>query len=236
MISRDDLTAAVEAGIMTDDQVSRLSALAARRSGSAIPPTSHDEPFRLFRGFRDFFIAIGLALLAVGLGGSVILFFNVDAITGRAGDAGQAALAALVLAGVAWLFGELVTRRLRLPLSSIVIVAAFAICAGVAGFFAVQAFNPGLDIEVALMAGAICAVAGTFLFYMRFGLPFALLPLAAAAVIFLFAMVESIAPGLVEDNLAILAGIAGLCVFAAAMTYDMSDPQRLSRRSECAFW
>jgi hypothetical protein len=78
------------------------------------------------------------------------------------------------------------------------------------------------------------AAAGAF--YWRFKLPFALLPMAVSLVVaglgvasFLFPRAPAIAD-------TIFSLVSGLAVFAAAMSFDISDRERLTRRADCAFW
>lgn len=68
---------------------------------------------------------------------------------------------------------------------------------------------------------------------MRFRLPFALLPLAGSLVMAITAATREIA-GPAAQPTALL--VCGLAVFAAAMSFDMSDRERLTRRADCAFW
>ena len=69
MIERDDLRAAVSAGIVTEAQAASLSSLAHSRSGARENLAPGDEPFELFKGFNEIFIVIGLVILAVGWAG-----------------------------------------------------------------------------------------------------------------------------------------------------------------------
>ncbi|MDA1097756.1 MAG: hypothetical protein O2967_02135 [Proteobacteria bacterium] len=67
-----DLDIAAADGIISRDQAVRLRELSLRSSGvdgSSIDfsQDTRDEPFRLMRGFRDVFIAIGVAIFAIGL-------------------------------------------------------------------------------------------------------------------------------------------------------------------------
>jgi hypothetical protein len=75
------------------------------------------------------------------------------------------------------------------------------------------------------------------LYYARFGLPFAWLPLGyclaqavVTALTYGFGW-EATAPLLSTLSLGL-----GLLLFAVAMRFDASDPERLTRRSDCGFW
>lgn len=243
MLTDDDLKAAIAEGILTEDQAARLMAFTRQRQGGEAAYASRDEPFRLFRGFRDFFLAIGLVVLAVGLVGAVVTFFG-DPMPGS-GDAATATLVRLTgptaaLAAFAWLMAEWVTARLRLPLASIVIVICFCAAAAwlgaqLAAISGDEMRHIGDDWQVQVSAGILALVAA-ILFYLRFRLPFVLLPLAAAAVGTVIALVAAWDESWLDDNLRIVTAVAGLAVFAAAMRHDLSDPNRITRRAECAFW
>ena len=58
-VSRDDLRAAVAAGHLSAAQAASVLALAQARAGVRLP---EDEPFELFRGFAEIFVAVGLGV------------------------------------------------------------------------------------------------------------------------------------------------------------------------------
>ncbi len=68
MMDRDDLRAAVGAGIVTEAQAASLASLADSRRGARTDLAVGDEPFELFKGFNEVFIVVGLLILAMGLG------------------------------------------------------------------------------------------------------------------------------------------------------------------------
>ncbi len=241
MLDREDLDTAVRQGVISDDQCARILAISRQRHGGMADYASPDEPFRLFRGFRDFFLAIGLAILAIGMGASTLVTLAGDAFTGGAQDIGWSGAAGFAaLAAIGWLFGELVTRRLRLPLSSMVVALAFCGAVGVSVLFAAAWLAPPqerlLDIGQPVIFAALAAVAGAAAFYWRFRLPFVLLLLAGAAALAVYTMARLAAPGFAETYADLVLSLLGLSVFVGAMAYDLSDPPRLTRRSECAFW
>ena len=85
-------------------------------------------------------------------------------------------------------------------------------------------------------ARALVGAAAAGAFYWRFKLPFALLPLAASLVVAAIGVASFIVPqaAAVSDTVVLL--LCGLGVFAAAMSFDISDRERLTRRADCAFW
>jgi MFS family permease len=253
MIKNSDLDAAVHEGIISQDQATQLRDLAKRLSttGEELLDFSHnmrDEPFRLMRGFRDIFIAIGLAIFAFGLT-SVAQAVTIDTsllLSSFSGDAGDrlqllGATIILVIAGI--LLSEWITRKQRLPLSSLVMSLAFAFWS--AAFFTAIAVNllPGEFADLlqgpvlALWVSLFGAIVGLVLFYWRYRLPFTLLPLAASAVALAFVFTKSFMGDAWSDDYGrILIGILGLGVFAAAMFFDIKDRLRVTRFAECGFW
>ncbi|MBT8423810.1 MAG: hypothetical protein KJO67_02450, partial [Silicimonas sp.] len=66
MIERDDLRAAVAAGVVTEAQAARLTAMSEERRGIRAIMGPSDEPFELFRGLNEIFIVVGLTILYFG--------------------------------------------------------------------------------------------------------------------------------------------------------------------------
>jgi hypothetical protein len=236
MLHDEDLDAAVAAGIVTQAQLDALRAFAIRRQPRSAVERADDERFRFLRGFNDVFFAVGIAL--VGVGSSLF--------------AGSGMVGNLVAALVMWILAELVVRRMRLVLPGIVLACFFV-------FFVFRAVEldwtwlaltgsslitgrsmwwlvggPSGPAAVAL-AALLCALAA-LAFYFRFRLPFALLLIAGSLVVVAVAAFEHIWPGSIAHSHALVLLPCGVAVFAVAMAYDFSDPDRVTRRSDCAFW
>lgn len=94
-------------------------------------------------------------------------------------------------------------------------------------------FGTGLIAPTAFAVKALVAGAAAAMFYARFRLPFALLPVAGSLVVAIVAMTWEIG-GASMQSLVLLA--CGLGVFAAAKGFDVSDRERTTRRADCAFW
>ena len=65
-LNRDDLRAAVGAGMITEAQAASLTALAQDRAGTRSTLGPQEEPFELFKGFNEIFIVVGLSILYLG--------------------------------------------------------------------------------------------------------------------------------------------------------------------------
>ncbi len=239
MVKDADLDDAVSQGIVTPAQAAALSEVARQRERERAIALGHEERFRFLKGFNDVFFAIGVVLFLLGLA-----WFMPPGTTGT-----------VLMAAVVWGLAEVLVGRLRLVLPGILLAIAF-----VALVFAASVQTPaeswlGLDIRwrwpttlsilqgleyypggpLVFAARALVPAAAAAAFYLRFKLPFALLPLAASLVI----AALGVASFLFEDAAVSVTAVflvCGLAVFAAAMSFDASDRERLTRRADCAFW
>lgn len=261
MLNSSDLDAAVMEGIISRDQADRLVDFARRTANPnddalEFSQDTRDEPFRLLRGFRDFFIAVGIVIFAVGATSLAIGFLGVyNAVEGfvigsdnqaiglvATEFAVRAVLNCLGLVLVAVALAEWITRYLRLPLASLVISIVFSLWTGallvalMTFVFPDVALRPGL-LSDAWVVAYFGAILGMLAFYWRYRLPFALLPLAVAAVGLLSMIIQAaIGEQQSEEHTRFIVGGLGFLVFLAAMWFDLSDRLRVKRYSECAFW
>jgi hypothetical protein len=95
-------------------------------------------------------------------------------------------------------------------------------------------YYPGGPLVFA--ARALAPAAGAGLFYRRFKLPFALLPAAVSLVVAGLGVASFLFPRAPAVGDTIFSLVSGLGVFAAAMSFDASDRERVTRRADCAFW
>ncbi|MBN2972435.1 hypothetical protein JW805_10445 [Roseomonas aeriglobus] len=233
MYSEQDLLNAVQAGAITPEAAAALrNHVAAVRA----TPTVDEEHFRLLTGFNDIFVAIASALLlaAVGwIGGTV-----------------WSPLGGAAIAVAAWGLAEYFTRQRRMALPSILLLLAFV--GGVAGTLAGVIAENGETLEPWLQSfsseqaqyaivGSIAAViaaltaGAAWLHWRRFMVPITVAAGAVAVVAVAMALVLGLIPG-AKDAVFPLVFVAGLGMFAFAMRWDMSDRERLTRRSDVAFW
>lgn len=225
MIRDEHIDAAVAQGIITSDQARRLRALAEgptllREELTADPD---DERFRLIGGFNDVFVTIGVGLLVAAL------FALASVLEFRIGFAALAMIAA-------WALSEVFSRRMRLALPSIALAVMFAGAGSFLGVYAGQILA-GLSDDVLgtafpIFAGIGAAVAA-FVHVRRFHVP---VDWAIVALGLSYAGAHAIllaAPGF---SPALLYSLIGALIFAAAIRVDASDRERLTRRSDIAFW
>jgi hypothetical protein len=226
------LREAVARGIITDDQALALDRLA-REGGTAPDEPRDDERLRFVTGFADIFVTLGLVLF---LGAAT--YFGYEHLGAVAGNA--------LVAVLAWGLSEFFTRRRRMALPSIVLLLAFAH----AGFSALAAAlgvtgdgMPWPDLvgprpfqALPLAGAALGAVLLVAAHYRRFAVPITVAAGAAATAGLAYALILATAPAFARSALAGLLFAAGLAVFALAMRFDLADPNRLTRRTDIAFW
>lgn len=218
MYSESDIDDAVKAGAVTPEAASALrDHVAARRAA----PAADEEHFRLITGFNDIFV-VAAAVLVLGAIGWIGTKFH-----GALGGAGV---------GLAsWALAEYFTRRRRMALPSIFLLLSFA--GGVFWCTArllSDAVGPEL-FEEALAPAALTAALAAGLHWWRFRVPVTVAAGAAALVGTLFGVIVR----WVDDPMSVILPVmfvAGLCIFAFAMRWDLSDTARTTRRSDVAFW
>jgi hypothetical protein len=196
--------------------------------------TLRDERFVFMRSFNEFFIALGVVLLGIGLW------------TASRGDTHLATAVAWAFPVIVWGLAEYLTVQKRYVLPSIVLAVLFALSvvflvgrypnflplgADKAVLPALSGFI-GSDNFSACLAMLIAAIA----FYARFRLPFALLLIVGSAIPIVLMIVNRVVGIQDQGVITIALLIVGLIVFAVALSFDMSDRERLTRRSDCAFW
>lgn len=217
MYSESDIDAAIAAGVLPREVATGFrNHVAAMRATPAVD----EEHFRLITGFNDIFVSIAIVLLLVALSGL--------------GSAIATPLSGILVAAAAWALALFFTARRRMALPSILLLLAFV--GGVANaMFA--AMPPASDRMEALMAAVIAAASGgaAWLHWRHFHVPITVAAGAAAMVGLVMALIIAAIPN-AEQAIWPLLLLAGLIVFAFAMHWDLSDPQRTTRRADVAFW
>ncbi|MCW3796754.1 hypothetical protein OMW55_02895 [Sphingomonas sp. BN140010] len=242
MYSQTDIDEAVAAGAISADSATALRAHIDRQRTL---PAVDEEQFRLITGFNDIFVSIAAAILlfAVGwIGQSIGQAANLT-VEGN----GPSPLAPALVAGTAWGLALFFTAKRRMALPSILLLLAFVGgVVGTAGFLQAivlggAQFDDGRGHVVGGIVAAISAAVGAaaaYLHWRRFRVPITVAAGAASA--------AGIVAGLVlagmgegpqtRDVLLALVLAMGVGVFLFAMRWDASDPQRVTRRSDVAFW
>lgn len=233
MLRNEDLDAAVKSGVITAEQAATL-----RRQAAEGVPVDMDETEtpRIARGFNDVMLALGTAIITLAL----MSQWGLPGV--------RVAPIVYVTMAVLWLISELLDVRRKAVLPGIVAAIGITLAASYVGVAIgtrlgdVPSDTASLrelfrwPVKTVMWTAASVAIANA-VYYARFRLPFALLPLALGigiagvqAVILLFGW---------ERTAAIphILGLAfGVLLFVAAMWYDTSDPLRRTRNSDCGFW
>jgi len=234
MLTRNDLDEAVRGGIITAAQAESLAALPGKRHDARQAMTLRDERFVFMRSFNEFFIALGVVLLGVGLW------------TASRGDSQVATAMAWAFPIIVWGLAEYLTAQRRYVLPSIVLAVLFVVSVVLlAGRFPETLPASGSGHHISWLPSFMhadsftgCAVTllAAIAFYVRFRLPFSLLMIVASAIPLVLMSTERLIGLPDEGSVTIALLILGLIVFAIALRFDMSDRERLTRRSDCAFW
>lgn len=239
MIIQDDLDAAVAQGIIDQAQAVRITHLARLRldtqakaqprlgesitAEAGLPVDPDDERFRLIGGFNDVFVGIGVGLLA-------------GALLGLSRVVGLGDVFSVVALLSAWGLSEVFARRMRLALPSILLAAMF--CAATA--LLIAQLTADRQLPSFLYGGWLPAAAAfsmaALLHHWRFRVPIDVALATCGAIGVLMTFISAVAPAFAQDYLNLILLACGLGVFALALRLDMRDPQRLTRRSDAAFW
>ncbi len=240
MYSQNDLDEAVASGAITAQSANALRAFIDQQRET---PAVDEEQFRLITGFNDIFVSIAAAIMlfAVGfigqkIGQSLGLIIEAD---------GPSPIAPLFVAATAWGLALFFTAKRRMALPSILLLLAFiGGTLAFAGFSLVLAFGPdnleNNERAAALIGSAAAAIAagGAYVHWRRFRVPITVAAGAAAVAAIAVGLLAS-ALGDIPNLQQIILGfilLLGVGMFLFAMRWDSSDPARVTRRSDVAFW
>jgi hypothetical protein len=237
MIARETLAKGVERGIITAEQAERLRGLEYGGEPPELPASPDDEQLRFISGFSDIFVTIGLAMFLGAIG-----YFG----SRSGGPLGMW----ITIAAAAWLLAEFFTRLRRMALPSIVLLVVFvaAVFLGAntflgaearaslhpqaaAGMFGLAGYDP-----TTVAAAAFVTVLATALHYWRFQVPITIAAGCCALTGTVAGLIYGLAPELPPVAYNVVVFACGLAVFALAMRFDIADPERLTRRTDIAFW
>lgn len=243
MYSQNDLDEAVAAGAMSPEAATALRSFVDQRRAA---PSVDEEHFRLITGFNDIFVSIAAAILLFAMGWiGQSIGQNLGFVVAE-GD-GPSPLAPALVAATAWGLALFFTARRRMALPSILLLLAF-----VGGVVAATGLLLVLGIGenrfegdepqwlgglVGALAGASGAI-GAFLHWKRFRVPITVAAGAASVAGILVAIIAAAVGDTpwTGDILLVAVLALGIAVFLYAMRWDSSDPARITRRSDVAFW
>lgn len=217
MYSQSEIQSAIDAGVISAETVESLETYI---SSVRNAPVQDEEHFRLITGFNDIFVGIAAIIMLFAAGGI--------------GKAIDNTLAGLFVAATAWGLAEFFTRKRRMAFPSIILLLAF-----VGGIFvAILTTNTENNDSISSIAlpGIVTAIAAA-LHWLRFKVPITVAAGAAAIAGTVISIIMIVFGDDLDQNIILsLVLIAGLCIFAFAMGWDISDKSRDTRRSDVAFW
>jgi hypothetical protein len=202
-----------------------------------------EEQFRLLTGFNDIFVAIAIGILLWAIGAAAV---------GAAPVArSQPIIAGIAVGAAAWALAEYFTRRRRMALPSVELLAIFVGAAYAAAFGVLALLVPqvgsfgapvpregasevgaGAALLVLLMpTGA--AIAAAWAHWRRFRVP---ITLAAGFAVLILPLMAFFGGVFGPAGALVAAFVGGVAVFLLAMRIDASDRARLTRRTDMAFW
>ena len=212
----DQITKALEAGIITDAQAEAMRAKAGV-ADKDLSQIGNEDEMRFLRSFSDVFIAIGVGIFAAGL----------SVFAGLMGGGTSFLLAAAVM----WLMAEFFGRKKRAHLPTLITALAFLIFTQRGVQVVLGDMGLGGDIKAALIT-----LGAMLLFYWRIRLPFCIALIALAGLYLAAAMVNRVAPEFLTAQFGLGLFLSGLVIFGVALAYDMRDKHRTTRFADNAFW
>lgn len=243
MYSQQELDDAVAAGVITAKAADSLRSHVEGQRSTVIPD---EEQFRLITGFNDIFVSIAAAILmfAVGWIGQVAgqsLGLQIE-------QDGPTFLAPLAIAITSWGLAMFFTAKRRMALPSILLLIAF-----VGSVFATAAFagvamigtdkfdnNQNGALGAIIVAASAAVAAGAAWYHWKtFRVPITIAAGAASVAAILTALVvAAVGPdsAMLKDIVLGSTLVLGVGVFLFAMWWDGSDRERITRRSDVAFW
>lgn len=213
------IRSALSAGIITQEQA---NALLLKQGASEIGEDSavigNEDEMRFVRGFSDIFIAMGMALLVIGL----------SIFAGSMGGFGFL-IAAAIMFGLAEYFGRI--KRQHLPTLVTAIGFLIFINIGIGLVMGGDRFSSDGNI-----LAAVIGLGAMILFYIRIKLPFCMALIAISVVYLFFSIIGTFLsePSLFIFGLLFL--ISGATILFVALKYDLKDPERVTRWADNAFW
>lgn len=224
MYTEEDISNAVAKGIFSQESAGSFRKFIAEQRGTL---AVDEENFRLLSSFNDIFVVAICVLLLI----SAMMI----------GDSFVSWGGALAETIAAWALAEIFTRKRRMALPSILLVCAFVggvFATGLLFQAAAATFAPhdlfDSTYHVVILSGLVAALSA-WIHWWRFRVPITVALGVAASGITLVWLARELFPELSQE-MHLVFFLLGIAIFFLAMRWDMSDPARLTRRSDVAFW
>jgi hypothetical protein len=223
-LSDEVVTRAIADGVLTQQQLDQLRQLSASANADAndkpLVGAEGEESLKFVRSFGDVFIAIGVALLIIG----------VQAVL----PPDQHILKSTFAVALGFGLGEWLLRKKRLALPGIVLIVGTTLLFAF-GLGALLLDGGKLthlkDRPLTVVAIPLLTVGYVAAFYFRYKLPFAFAVAVASALAVPFMLL-----GVYDAKPQRYVFVAGIVALAIAIWFDKQDRFRTTRLSDCAFW
>ncbi|WP_140413409.1 MULTISPECIES: hypothetical protein [unclassified Pandoraea] len=186
-----------------------------------------DEPLRLVTSFNDVFVVIAAWLLSFGTGWLTMSL--------------PTTLQMLISAAITWGLSEIFVRRRRMALPALCFSFGFISAVALIGFGNASLVTQDVSgvrqsmSWFTLGGTAIFTAAGAALYWWRFRVPVAIAFGVAGVVITAWFHILVLRENFLEWIL-VASVLVGLAIFVWALRWDAQDPQRVTIRSDVAFW
>ncbi|MGC7404469.1 hypothetical protein ACPWR0_10440 [Pandoraea pneumonica] len=186
-----------------------------------------DEPLRLVTSFNDIFVVVAAWLLSFGIGWLTTSL--------------PMSLQMLISAAIAWGLSEIFVRRRRMALPALWFSLSFISTVALIGFGNTLHFmsdTEGMRQSMSwftLAGTAIFTAAAAALYWWRFRVPFSIALGVGGVVLTTWFHFLVLKENFLEWIL-VASVVAGLAIFVWALRWDARDPQRVTVRSDVAFW
>lgn len=218
MYSQNDLDEAIAAGALSAEAAAALREYVDGRRGLS---NIDDENFRLLTGFNDIFVNIATIIMLVAVGWLTALVAT--------------PLAGAAVAAAAWGLALFFTEKRRMALPSITLLIAFV--GGSAFTAGALPGSYGMAEAATIIAAGLAGSLAAWLHWRRFQVPITIAAGAAAGAAVVVGLIGSTFKTDFGSTPVLAAALlCGLAIFTLAMRWDSSDPERVTRRSDVAFW
>ncbi|CAC9622835.1 hypothetical protein [uncultured Gammaproteobacteria bacterium] len=215
MYSEEDLNNAVKQDIFKQSSVDNFRQFIDKSKSTN---RVDEENFKLIGSFNDIFVVIACLML---------LFSSAWVLNSIQPHSGN-----IVFPIIAWGLSEFFVRKRKMSLPAIVLLIAFI---GGIYYLCMSLLNDTLNMSTAIAITATVSTFGAYLHWLRFKVPITIAAGSVSFIGFLTALSLSIFPAMIDYLLSILL-FFGIIIFILAMAWDYADMERVTYKSDVAFW
>ncbi|MBA5249086.1 MAG: hypothetical protein FE834_06075 [Gammaproteobacteria bacterium] len=213
MYTEEDLNNAVKQDIFNQSAVDNFRQWTASNNN-----THHvdEENFKLISSFNDIFVVIACLLLLFSAG------WWLNSMQDNSGY--------IAFPIIAWGLSEIFIRNKKMSLPAIVLLIAF-----IGGIFSLSTNLLSFSIADNLTIAASLSTLGAYLHWLRFKVPITVAVGSVSLIGFLITLILSTFPA-TENYLPPILLTFGVITFGWAMFWDYADIDRVTHKSDIAFW